>query len=95
MATTETEALARRIIWFEEPTQALKDPVRFMAYAMSYSTPEDMAVLRTHVSDDDFREALERAPPGIINPGSWTYWNTKMGRLPVPPLPKRTFGEPQ
>jgi hypothetical protein len=37
--------------------------------------------------------ALDRAPPGIIDPRSWAYWNSKMGRYPAPPLPKRRFGE--
>jgi hypothetical protein len=34
----ETEKVARRVIWFEPPAKALADPVRFMAYAMSYAT---------------------------------------------------------
>jgi hypothetical protein len=82
-----------RIIWFEPPERALADPVRFMAYAMTYARHEDMRVIRGHVSDADFREALDRAPPGIIDPRSWAYWNSKMGRYPPPPLPKRHFGD--
>jgi hypothetical protein len=88
----ETEAAARRIIWFEPPAQALADPIRFMAYAMRYATHEDMQVIRRFVSDDEFREALDKAPPGIVDPRSWAYWNSKMGRYPAPPLPKRRFG---
>jgi len=88
----ETEAIARRIVWFEEPAEALADPVRFMAYAMASATHEDMKALRRHVSDDDFREALDKAPPGIIDQRSWAYWNSKMGRYPAPPPPKRSFG---
>jgi hypothetical protein len=87
--TRETRAAARRIIWFEPPAEALADPIRFMAYAMASATHEDMKVLRRHVSDEDFREALEHAPPGIIDPRSWAYWNSKMGRYPAPPLPRR------
>ena len=90
--TPETEAIARRVVWFEEPAAALEDPVRFMAYAMRHATHEDMKALRRYVSDEDFREALERAPPGIIDPRSWAYWNSVMGRHPAPPMPKRTFG---
>jgi hypothetical protein len=67
--------------------------VRFMAYAMTYSMHEQMRVLRRYVSDDDFREALDRAPPGIIDARSWAYWNSKMGRYPPPPLPVRRFGD--
>jgi hypothetical protein len=88
----ETESLARRLVWFEEPAQALSDPIRFIAYAMARATHEDMKRLRCYVSDDDFREALDKAPPGIVDPRSWAYWNSKMGRYPPPPMPKRVFG---
>ena len=84
--------IARRVIWFEPPEKALLDPVQFMAYAMTYAVHEDMRVIRQFVSDDDLREALDCAPPGIIDPRSWAYWNSKMGRYPAPPLPKRRFG---
>jgi len=90
--TPATLEVARRVIWFEPPERALADPVRFMAYAMRYAWYEDMRVIRAFVSDEDFREALDRAPPGIIDPRSWAYWNVKMGRYPTPPMPKRTFG---
>src|SRR5580704_6726288 len=90
--TRETRAVARRLVWFETPATALADPIRFMAYAMAYATHEDMKVLRRHVSDDDFREALDHAPPGIIDPRSWAYWNLKMDRYPTPPLPRRRIG---
>jgi hypothetical protein len=89
--TAQMRELAARIIWFEPPEQALAEPIRFMAYAMTYARHEDMQVLRRHVSDDDIREALNRAPPGIIDPRSWAYWNSKMGRYPPPPRPVRRF----
>jgi hypothetical protein len=89
--TAETSAIARRIVWFEAPAQALEDPVRFMAYAMRHATHADMKTLRQYVSDDDFREALDRAPAGIIDPRSWAYWNSVMGRYPAPPMPTRRF----
>ena len=93
--TQETAEVSRRIIWFEEPSEALADPIRFMAYAMACATLEDIRILRRYVTDDDFREALTRAPPGIIDPRSWAYWNATMaGRYPPPPLPVRTFGQP-
>ena len=88
----ETSLVAAQIIWFEPPAKALADPVRFMAYAMTYAMHEEMRVIRQYVSDDDFREALDHAPPGIIDARSWAYWNSKMGRYPAPPLPLRRFG---
>jgi hypothetical protein len=92
-ATAQMLSVVPRIIWFEPPERALADPVRFMAYAMTYARHEDMRLIREYVSDEDFREALDRAPPGIIDPRSWAYWNSKMGRYPPPLLPKRQFGD--
>jgi hypothetical protein len=43
--TPLTLDLARRIIWFEPPEQALSEPIRFMAYAMTYARHEDMRVI--------------------------------------------------
>lgn len=89
--TPQTVAVARRVIWFEEPEKALADPVRFVAYAMTYALHRDMRVVREYVSDDEIRQALDSAPPGIIDPRSWAYWNLRMGRFPPPPMRKRTF----
>jgi hypothetical protein len=89
----ETEALARRLVWFESAADSLGDPIRFMAYAFARATHEDMKILRTYLDDDDFREALDKAPPGVIDPRSWAYWNLMMGRYPAPPSPKRKFDE--
>lgn len=62
----ETEPVVRRLVWFESPEEALADPVRFMAYAMARAAHEDMKIIRHHVDDADFLEALDKAPPGII-----------------------------
>ena len=63
-----------------------------MAYAVANATHEDMKAIRRYVSDPDFIEALDNAPPGIVDPRSWGYWNLKMGRYPAPPLPQRQLG---
>jgi hypothetical protein len=89
--TAELLALAPRIIWFEEPAQALANPVRFLTYVMTYATVEEIAVVRRYVDDDDFREAVEQAPPGIMDARSWAYWNVMAGRYPVPPMPVRVI----
>lgn len=89
--TEKMRAVAQRVIWFEPPEQALADPVRFLAYAMTYATHEDMQTIRRHVTDDELREALDKAPPGIIDPRSWSYWHLKLGRHPAPALPVRAL----
>ena len=67
--TPQIALIAKRIIWFEPPAAALFDPVRFMAYAMARASHKDMQVIRRYVSWEDFLEALDRAPPGIIDAG--------------------------
>ncbi len=89
--TFEVESVARRIVWFELPEQSLEDPVRFMAYAMRYASHSDMKILRKYVADKDFIDAIDHAPPGIIDNRSWAYWNAVFGRFPTPPMPQRTF----
>lgn len=91
---SETRTLARRLVWFEAPDEALADPVRFLAYAFTYATHQDMQLLRKYVDDDDLREALDRAPPGIIDPRSWSYWNLRLGRYPPPSQKRRFIGWP-
>lgn len=83
--------VAPRIIWFEPAEAALADPVRFLAYLMAYGTIEEIKVVKRYVSLNEFREALKHAPPGIMDERSWAYWNTRLGRYPVPPMPRRSF----
>lgn len=82
---------AQRIVWFKEPATALSNPVELMAYAMKHSTPRDMDLLLRHIGHEGLIEALDNAPPGIIDPRSWAYWNAKAGRYPAPPRPTRTL----
>jgi hypothetical protein len=83
--------VAPNVVWFEPPEKALANPVRFLAYLMTYGTLEDIAVVQRYLGLEDFREALEQAPPGIIDERSWAYWNTVTGRYPVPPMPRRVI----
>lgn len=87
-------AVARRVVWFKEPSAALADPVHLLAHAMTYGTVEDIAALQEVVGREGFREALEEAPPGIFDPRSWAYWNLVCGRRPTPPLPVRAGLQP-
>ena len=87
--THDLLSVAPRVVWFEPPEKALANPVRFLAYLMTYGTLSDIAVVRRYLDLGDFREALEHAPAGIIDERSWAYWNVIIGRYPVPPMPRR------
>ncbi|MFQ5563366.1 MAG: hypothetical protein ACE5FO_07340 [Parvularculaceae bacterium] len=80
---------AERCVWFETPDRAAGDTARLAAYILTYGQAEDIAVLREQLDDDDIREALDAAPPGIFDPRSWAYWNLVAGRFDTPPLPTR------
>jgi hypothetical protein len=89
----ETRELSHSLIWFEPPEKALAYTERFVAYAVAHATLNQMAVLRRYLSDDEFRIALDNAPPGIIDPRSWSYGHAIMGCHPPPPLPVRRIGD--
>jgi hypothetical protein len=91
--TPDLLRVAPYVIWFEPPEQALANPIRFLAYVMTYATAEEVAVVRRYVDLNDLREALEHAPPGIIDERSWAYWNAMIGRYPAPPMPRRVIPE--
>ena len=88
-ATPELLRVARRVVWYKDPLEALADPLHLLAHAMTYGTIEDIVTLQAVVGKEGFREALERAPPGIFDARSWAYWNLVHGRQPAPPLPVR------
>lgn len=67
--TPELLAIARRVMWFEEPERALADPVQFLAHVMVFGAVEDLCALRGIIGKDDYREVLEHAPPGILTGG--------------------------
>ena len=87
--TDELVRLAGRVVWFKPATDVLRRPDQLVAYALAFGTHADVKVLRSYLSDDALRAALDRAPPGIIDPRSWAYWNLRLGRYPAPPLPER------
>lgn len=87
--TPELLRVAQRVVWFNPPRETLIDPVYFLAHVMTYGTVEDLRALDSVIGPNEFREALENAPPGVFGGRSWSYWNLKYGRSPAPPLPVR------
>lgn len=90
---TDLERVARRLIWWKSPSEALGDRKRFLAQAMSYGTPEDLAAVRRHFAESDFREVLADPPPGVFDPRSWAYWHVLFGLEPPAELPRRRLEE--
>jgi len=67
--TPEFLQVARRVVWFQEPEEALADPVHFLAHVMTHGTSEDLRTLQGLVGIDAFREVLARAPPVFLMRG--------------------------
>lgn len=42
-------------------------------------------------SESDFEAVLDDPPTGIFDRRSWTYWNVRYRREPVPALPTRNL----
>lgn len=85
----DLEKVARRVVWFTPPKDALREPYHFVAHVLTYGLPEDVAILLRYISREDLKDAIIGAPPGIWDSRSWAYWNVMIGRYPTPPMPKR------
>jgi len=84
-------ALAKRVVWFETPKDAIDDPEQLVLHTLQFGTHEDVSVLMRHVSLNEIAEVLANARPGILDERSWSYWHVKTGTYPPPPMPERSF----
>jgi hypothetical protein len=82
--------LARKVVWYDRPQEALADLPNFLAQLMVYGSPEDVAIVERFVPVEEFRRVLENPPAGIFTTDSWVSWHKRFG-MPVPPLPRRRF----
>ena len=82
-------AVAKRMVWFKSPIEAIADKKLFLTHVMTYGADTDIVVARKYFTDADFREALEHPLAGIFDARSWNYWHVIFDIAPVPPLPRR------
>ena len=80
----ELLAVAKRIFWFGTPEEALEFPIRFLTYAMTYASDEDIEILKKYFSDDELKAALDDPAPGIVDQRSWTNGINATAVLPSP-----------
>jgi hypothetical protein len=81
-------ALASKYVWWQPPDVTLARGWHFLCQMMTLGTAEDMRTVRRLLGDEAMIDALEHAPPGVMDPKSWNFWHLFFGR-PVPPLPVR------
>lgn len=82
--------IAARYVWWQAPEVTLARPHHFLCQLMTLGTAEDVRAVRRLLGDHAFTDALEHAPPGVMDPKSWNYWHLFFGRQP-PPLPQRAL----
>jgi hypothetical protein len=85
----DLQKVAKRVVWFKPPDDALKDVKLFLAHVMTYGTLNDITTTLRFFSESDFEAVLKDPPPGVFDRRSWNYWNLRYRREPVPKLPKR------
>ena len=91
MNPSDLQMVARRVVWFKKPEDALRDAKLFLAHVMTYGTLTDIATTLRYFSESDFEAVLDDPPPGVFDRRSWTYWNVRYRHDPVPALPTRNF----
>ena len=82
--------VAKKVVWYERPEEALADLLAFLAQAMVYGSPADLTVVERYVPAAEFRRVLENAPAGVFTEDAWRHWHERFG-MDVPPLPRRRF----
>jgi hypothetical protein len=83
--------VAKRLFWWLQPEEALRNEVRFLAQVMALGTWEDVALTHSAYPVEVWKSALYNAPAGVIDPRSWNFWQIRLGMTPMPPMPSRHF----
>ena len=77
--------IAARYVWWQPAEVTLARPAHFLCQLMTLGTADDVRTVRRLLGDPAFIDALKHAPPGLMDPKSWTYWHLFYGRQPPPP----------
>ena len=85
----ELIAVAKSVNWYMTPQEVLRDVPLFVAQVLDHGLVRDVLALRRHLTDDQLREAIRNAPPGIFHKKSWNFWHIMLDMGEVPQLPKR------
>jgi hypothetical protein len=89
MSTEDTLCeIAARYVWWQPSEVTLAHREHFLCQLMTLGTAEDVRTVRRMMGDQALMDALDHAPPGIMDPKSWNYWHLFFGRQP-PPMPAR------
>jgi hypothetical protein len=82
--------VAKKVVWYDRPEDALADLPAFLAHVMVYGSAADVETVERFVPAEEFRNVLQNAPAGVFTEESWRCWHERFG-MPVPALPRRRF----
>ena len=90
MSHADLRRVAKRVVWFKVPDETLRDVKLFLAHVMTYGTLSDISTVLEDFPEEDFKATINDPPPGVFDLRSWTYWNVRYHREPVPPCHSET-----
>lgn len=83
--------LAERYVWWQEPTETLREPPVLLRQILRLGTGDDYGAARRIWGIAAFKRALVTAPPGALDKRSWVFWHRHY-RLRLKAFPRRHFG---
>ena len=76
---SELLRVARKVVWYEKPEEALADLMTFLTHLMVYGSSADVSVAERYVPTEEFRRVLEHAPAGVFTREAWEKWHERFG----------------
>ena len=67
----ELVGVARKVVWYDSPENALADLTMLLTQLMVYGSAADVTVVARYVPSEEFRKVLEHAPPGVFTKDPW------------------------
>lgn len=86
------EKIAERVNWYSDSRRLLANVDLFLCQVMARGTANDIVEVQRHFSEEDFRKAYSRAPPGLFTKRAWAYWGLMLLNDPNRPQPERFPG---
>jgi len=79
-SSEELRTVARRMVWFKTPPDALRDVSLFLARVTTYGTLDDLISTARYFTEADFEAVLDNPPAGVFDRRSRNYWNRRFHR---------------
>jgi hypothetical protein len=83
----DLQMVAKRVVWFKKPEDALQDTKLFLAHVMTYGTLSDITTTLHYFSESDFESVLDDPPPGSLTVVHGHTGTCVIVASPCPPYP--------